>query len=642
MDARTNTITLAAPTDRRLPIGAEVIHGRTHVRVWAPASARVDVELPSAALALTREPDGYFSGWINARAGDRYRFRLDSGDQCYPDPASRYQPDGPHGSSQIVDPGTFEWHDQGWQGPSLEGAVIYELHPGTFTQEGTWNAAVEQLPELASLGITVIELMPVAEFDGRFGWGYDGVDLFAPSHLYGTPDELRRFVDCAHTAGLAVVLDVVYNHLGPAGNYLKAFSPAYFTSRHENEWGEAINFDGNDAGPVRDFFIANARYWIDEFHFDGLRLDATQQIFDASRSHILTEIQGEVRRAGAGRTTLLIAESESQDSRLVTATVAGGHGLDAVWNDDFHHSAMVALTGKAEAYYSDTSGEPQELVSAVKYGYLFQGQYYEWQEKGRGTPALKVDPARFVSYLQNHDQIANSAAGRRGHLLTSPGRWRAMTTLLLLMPATPMLFQGQEFAASSPFLYFADFDAELMEAVRKGRAEFLMQFPSVNGYQARHGLDDPGDQSTFSRCKLDFTERTTHAAVYALHRDLLALRRETPAFSLQRHGHVDGAVLSSSAFVVRFFGEEPNDDRLLIVNLGADTRRRTFAEPLLAPPRERHWRVQWSSEEPKYGGTGTPDVLPGQRWQIPGEAAVVLEPCARLALVTKGPKRRTA
>jgi maltooligosyltrehalose trehalohydrolase len=614
-----------------------------HVRVWAPAASRVDVELSSGTATLAPEGGrGYFSGWIDARGGDRYHLRLDSGDALYPDPASRYQPEGPHRASQIVDPRTFEWHDEAWQGPSLEGAVIYELHPGTFTTEGTWTAAAEQLAELASLGITIIELMPVAEFDGRFGWGYDGVDLFAPSHLYGTPDDLRRFVDRAHAAGLAVMLDVVYNHLGPVGNYLKAFSPAYFTSRYGNEWGEAINFDGDDAGPVREFFVANAGYWIDEFHIDGLRLDATQQIFDASSTHILTEIQDEVRRAANGRRTLLVAESETQDVRLLTPPAEGGNGLDAVWNDDFHHSAMVALTGKAEAYYSDTYGEPQELISAAKYGYLFQGQHYEWQKKGRGTPALKMDPARFVTYLQNHDQIANSAAGRRGHLLTSPGRWRAMTTLLLLMPSTPMLFQGQEFAASSPFLYFADFDAELMKAVRAGRAEFLMQFPSVQGYQSRHALDDPGDEATFARCKLDFGERQAHAETYALHRDLLALRRETAAFRLQRRGHVDGAVLSPAALVLRFFGEQPDDDRLVIMNTGADIRRRSFAEPLLAPPAGRHWRVLWSSEDPRYGGTGTPDVLPDQCWRIPGETAVVIEPCAILPLSLNSRTRRTA
>jgi maltooligosyltrehalose trehalohydrolase len=281
-------------------------------------------------------------------------------------------------------------------------------------------------------------------------------------------------------------------------------------------------------------------------------------------------------------------------------------------------------------------------VSAAKYGYLYQGQYYDWQRKARGTPALAIDPARFVCYLQNHDQIANSATGRRGHLLTSPGRWRAMTTLLLLAPATPLLFQGQEFAASSPFLYFADFDEELIAAVRKGRAEFLMQFPSARGYHARHRLDDPGDESTFTRCKLDFSERSVHADAYALHKDLLALRRGTPAFSLQRRGYVDGAVLSPSAFALRFFGETTDDDRLLVVNLGAGIRQRSFAEPLLAPPPARQWRLRWSSEDPKYGGTGSPDVLPQQRWHIPGEIAFVLEPCVLTVCAPDGPRRRSA
>jgi maltooligosyltrehalose trehalohydrolase len=516
------------------------------------------------------------------------------------------------------------------------------MHAGTFTPDGTWRAAARELPELARLGITMIELMPVAEFEGRFGWGYDGVDLFAPAHVYGRPDDLRAFVDRAHALGVAVVLDVVYNHLGPAGNYLRAFSPAYFTDKYENEWGDAINFDGDDAAPVREFFTTNAAYWIDEYHIDGLRLDATQQIFDQSPEHVLAAIGRAAREAARGRGVILIAENEPQDTRLVRPVDEGGYGLDALWNDDFHHSAIVALTGRREAYYSDTHGTPQELVSAAKYGYLFQGQYYAWQRQPRGTPSIGVAPARFVSYLQNHDQVANSALGLRGHRLSSPGRWRAMTALMLLMPSTPMLFQGQEFASSAPFLYFADFDAELGAAVRKGRAEFLTQFPSVADFEQRGELADPGDPSTFYRCKLDVRERESHAEIYRLHEDLLRLRRSDPTFSRQRSGELDGAVLSASAFALRFRGAEPAADRVVAVNLGCDLDRPSFAEPLLAPPAGYDWSLKWATDDPRYGGGGIPEIWPRGGWHLPGESVIVLEPGASRLPPRPPLKRRTA
>jgi maltooligosyltrehalose trehalohydrolase len=547
----------------------------------------------------------------------------------YPDPASRFQPHGPHGPSEIVDPTSFQWTDAAWPGVQLKGQALYELHVGTFTLEGTWIAAERELPELARLGVTLVELMPIAEFDGRFGWGYDGVDLYAPFHGYGSPDDMRQFVNRAHELGLGVILDVVYNHLGPSGNYLRPFTPSYFTDRYENEWGDAINFDGDDAGPVREFFISNAGYWIDEFHLDGFRMDATQQIFDRSPEHILIAIQRKVREAARGRSTLVYAENEPQDSRLIRPPEQGGYGLDALWNDDFHHSAMVAVTGRAEAYYSDTRGDPQEFISAAKYGYLFQGQYYAWQRKPRGTPSRDVEPARWISYLQNHDQIANSTLGRRGHQQTCPAKWRAMTAVLLLLPSTPLLFQGQEFSASAPFLYFADFEGELADAVRRGRAEFLSQFPSVLGYLARRPLHDPDDVQTFERCKLDFRERVAHGPVYTMHRDLLRLRRDTPAFSQQRPGGVDGAVLSASAFLLRFFGDEPDGDRLLLVNLGADVVRPSFAEPLVAPVSSCMWLVDWASEDPVYGGGGIPDLMHDGRWRLPAESAVVLAPAPR-------------
>jgi maltooligosyltrehalose trehalohydrolase len=613
---------------RRLPVGAEIHpEGGVHFRVWAPRRKKVEAVLEggraSGAWPLLPDGKGYFSGVVGAaRSGTLYRFRLD-GEGPFPDPASRFQPDGPHGPSQVVDPAAFAWTDGHWRGLPLEGQVMYEMHAGTFTREGNWDAAAAQLPHLAGAGITVLELMPVAEFPGRFGWGYDGVDLFAPSRLYGTPDDLRRFVDRAHAAGLGVILDVVYNHLGPDGCYLGQFAGDYFSDRYKNEWGKPINFDGAHSAPVREFFIANAGYWIDEFHMDGLRLDATQQMFDASAVHVLQEITARVREAARGRATLVVAENEPQQVKLVRPVEDGGYGMDALWNDDFHHSAQAALTGRNEAYYSDYHGTPQELVSAVKWGYLFQGQRFAWQNKLRGTPTQGIAPATFVNYLQNHDQVANSAFGLRGHALADAGRYRALTALTMLAPGTPMLFQGQEFASSSPFLFFADHKPELAAAVRQGRAEFLSQFPSVATPEVRERLSDPGDPATFERCKLDFGERERHAEAYALHCDLLRLRKDDAVFASQRRGAVDGAVLGPEAFVLRYFGTD-GDDRLVLLNLGGDLHLAAAPEPLLAPPERKHWRTLWSSEHPRYGGAGTPELETQRGWRVPARSAVVL------------------
>jgi maltooligosyltrehalose trehalohydrolase len=549
-----------------------------------------------------------------------YRYLLESG--SFPDPASRFQPDGPHGPSQIVDASTFKWIDQGWAGIPGEGQVIYEMHLGTFTPAGTWAAAQGELAELADLGITVIEVMPVAEFPGRFGWGYDGVDLFAPTRLYGQPDDFRRFINHAHAAGLGVILDVVYNHFGPDGNYLKHFSENYFAPHYKNEWGEAINFDGNQSGPVREFFCANAAYWIEEFHLDGLRLDATHQIFDTSPENIQSVIGRHVRKAGRGRATFVVAENEAQNPVLVRPLENAGYALDALWNDDFHHSARVALTGQAGAYYSDFSGTPQELVSTIKRGFLYQGQYPTWQGKPRGAPSLDLRPEHFVNYLQNHDQVANSLRGLRAHQIGSPGRVRALTALLLLGPATPMLFQGQEFGASAPFLFFADHQAELSRLVAEGRKKLLSQFSAIANAESQSCLAPPHAVETFQRCKIDLSERTRHAEWYALHRDLLRLRRHDPVFSRPRRGGVDGAVLGPEAFVLRFFGLD-NQDRLVFVNLGLELPLESIAEPLLANSEGWVWQQVWSSESPRYGGNGTPPVRTEKGWRLPGQSSVV-------------------
>jgi maltooligosyltrehalose trehalohydrolase len=632
---------------RRFPIGAKVVAGGgVDFRVWAPRAKSVAVELwPSntpqgnqeaasdrAIHPLVPEEAGYFRGHVQtARAGMLYQFRTDAG--SFPDPASRFQPEGPHGPSQIVDPASFQWTDRNWRGVSREGQVIYEMHIGAFTPEGTWRAAMEQLPELARLGITTLEVMPVADFCGKFGWGYDGVNMFAPARLYGSPDDLRAFVNRAHEVGLGVILDVVYNHFGPDGNYLGHFSRDYFSERYKNEWGEPINFDDKNPGPVREFFLANAAYWIEEFHMDGLRLDATQQIFDSSPTHILTEIGRAVREAGRGRATYLVNENERQHTRLVRHPDDGGYGLDALWNDDFHHTARVALTGRNEAYYTDYKGTPQEFISAIKWGYLFQGQWYKWQGQRRGTPALDLGPESFVNFIQNHDQIANSLHGHRIHQLTSPGRFKAITTLLLLAPQTPMLFMGQEFAASAPFLYFADHNPDLAKRVAQGRAEFLKQFKSFACPECEGIQNNPESEKTFRQCILDFSEREENREIYDLHRDLLKLRREHPVFAKPRKRGVDGAVLGSEAFVLRYFAGEAGDsasgdnqERLLVVNLGSDLNLNPAPEPLLAPPRGFCWKTIFSTESAIYGGGGTPPIESEENWWLPGHAAVVLAP----------------
>jgi maltooligosyltrehalose trehalohydrolase len=614
----------SAPVWRRLPVGAEVgPEGSVHFRVWAPKTNRVEVDLGDRRVALDTGRDGYHGGFVpSLQPGARYRYHLDGG-PGYPDPASRFQPEGPHGPSEVIDPRSFPWTDAAWRGGSPD-RVVYELHVGTFTTEGTWAAAARELPELARLGITTVELLPVADFVGDFGWGYDGVNPFAPTRLYGRPDEFRAFVDRAHAVDLAVILDVVYNHLGADGNYLGQFAPDYFTARHRTDWGPALNFDGAGSGPVREYFVANAGYWIDEFHLDGLRFDATQDIHDDSPEHVLAAMARHARTTAGRRAVYLVAENEPQNVTLVRPASAGGYGLDALWNDDFHHSAMVALTGRAEAYYSGYAGTPQELISTMKRGYLYQGQRYAWQDKARGTPAGDVSPAAFVTYLQNHDQIANSLGGVRGHRLTSPGQYRAMTALLLLSPATPLLFQGQEFAASSPFLYFADLPAELAKVVRAGRAAFLAQFPSLAAPESQAALPDPADRLTFERSKLDWSERTRHGAAHALHVDLLRLRREDPTLGAHASG-IDGAVIGPDALVLRFFGRGGDvNDRLLLVNLGRDLTLGSMAEPLLAPPLGARWQLLWSSEAIRYGGSGTPDLDPAEAWRLPGHAAVVL------------------
>jgi maltooligosyltrehalose trehalohydrolase len=625
----------------RLRIGAEIDKGGgVHFRVWAPKHLRVEVVLeagPGApdVVALQAEGQGYFAGSAaNAHAGTRYRYRLGGhDDDLYPDPASRYQPEGPHGPSEVVDLSSFHWTDHDWPGMvGIEGQVLYELHIGTFTREGTWAAAAGQLDHLAELGVTVLEIMPVAEFTGTFGWGYDGVNLFAPFHHYGTPDDLRRFVDQAHALGLAVILDVVYNHMGPDGNYLAKFSDDYFSRARKSEWGDTPNYDGPSSQPVRDFVLANVAYWIEEYHFDGMRVDATQGLFDSGSVHILEEIARQMRASAGRRRVLVVGENEPQRARLLRGSDRGGLGFDMLWSDDFHHAAVAAVTGIREAYFGDYVGSPQELVSLLKRGWLYQGQWSLRQGKRRGSPALDLAPAVFIAYLQNHDQIANMALGKRLHTETSSGRLRALTALWLLGPATPLLFQGQEFAAATPFHYFSDAPHEVAETMLRSRRKFLGQFPSLATAEMQARVPSPSNREIFEQSKLDPArrEKGVHAEALALHRDLLRLRREdTTLRAGQRRGALDGAVLGPDALVIRWF--DPNElgqDRLLLLNLGVELRLGVIAEPLLAPPVENlKWRVLWSSESPQYGGRGTPEPeTEAQNWRLTGHAALLMAP----------------
>jgi maltooligosyltrehalose trehalohydrolase len=619
---------------RRYPIGAELIRpNQTHFRLWAPKAKQVDLVLEPTSdknakrsfHPLEPEATGYFSGSANVGAGTRYRFRINGAQDFHPDPASRFQPDGPHGSSEVIDPTKFPWTDAKWPGVKLKGQIIYEMHVGVFTPEGTWRAAADQLPELARIGITVVEVMPIADFPGNFGWGYDGVDLFAPTRLYGTPNDLRYFVNRAHSLGLAVILDVVYNHFGPDGNYLGVFSANYLRRGSANDWGDSINFDGPNSAPVREFFITNGRYWIEEFHFDGFRFDATESIFDKSDEHIIGAIGRAARRAAGPRSIILVAENERQNVKLIRPRREGGDDLDGVWNDDFHHSAIVALGRKREAYYTDYLGAPQEFISAAKYGYLFQGQPYSWQEAPRGTVALDAPPEAFVAFIENHDQVSNTIAGQRVRFDTSPGRYRAMAALLLLGPWTPLLFQGQEFGASRPFLYFSDIgDDHLREAIRKGRFKFLSQFPSLASKETQKQLPIPTDANSFTRCKLDFSERKKNKPLYDLHIDLIKLRREDSRFREQKAGGVDGAVLGAKSFALRYFAQR-NDDRLLLVNFGKAQPLKPMPEPLLAAPLGFEWATLWSSDSKRYGGPGTTPVATQDNWTLPAESAIALQ-----------------
>lgn len=615
---------------RRFPIGAELLEdGRASFRVWAPDRKKCHVILQNGheeanRFALEKEANGYFSGVFSvAKNGTRYGYTLDGDSRVFADPASRCQPDGPSGLSCLVDP-EFPWTDSEWKGIDAHGQVIYEMHIGTFTEEGTWTAAVAELKRLRDLGITALEIMPVAECPGRFNWGYDGVLMFAPYHVYGTPDDMRKFIDYAHSLNLGVILDVVYNHFGIAENYIYEFSKFFKSNRYKNEWADAINFDGDQSKPVREFFVANAQYWIEEFHLDGFRFDAIQAIFDSSTPHIMSEITDAAKTSAGSKKLYLSAEIEPQDVRAVRPTSEDGFGATSMWNDDFHHLSRVTATNRNAAYFSDYTAHAQEYISAIKYGFIYQGQRSQWQNKRRGSPTFGLTAHHFVCFLQNHDQVANTGTGERLHQLTSPGRYRALTALWLLMPQTPLFFQGQEYCADTPFRFFADFQDDFGKSVAKGRADFLSQFPDLASKEGTQSLPNPTQYQTFMNCRLSIRERDANNDMTQFHSDLLKLRKTDPLFSRQRADLLDGAVINDDCFLIRYFGDE-GADRLLIVNFGKDLKYQRIAQPLLATPVGRKWSILWSSDSTSYGGRGTMTVLENDQWFFPGESTYVFE-----------------
>ncbi len=506
--------------------------GGTRFCLWAPAARTVNLVLgPEREHLMQASGQGWHSLHVaDVGAGARYHFRLDDG-SLVPDPASRRNPDGVHGASEVVDPQAYAWHDADWVGRPWHEAVVYELHVGSFTPEGTFAAAQHKLADLAALGITAIELMPLADAPGARNWGYDGVLHFAPASSYGTPDELRALVDHAHGLGLMVLIDVVYNHFGPDGNYLHGYCPAFFNPAHQTPWGAAINYDGADNATVREFFVANALYWTEEFHCDGLRLDAVHQIRDGSALHIVEEI-AKALDAGPGvdRHVHLVLENDThQASRLLRDDEGVPRASTAQWNDDLHHAAHVLLTGETDGYYADYADQPaQALAKAFAEGYIFQGQMAQHHGAPRGEPSAHLSPTAFISFLQNHDQIGNRAMGERLSALADARQLDALYACLLLSPHIPMLFMGEEFAASTPFLYFCDFEGELAQAVSNGRRNEFKRFAVFADAAARARIPDPNAAATFVQSKLRWDERDTppHAERLVLVQHLLALRRQ--------------------------------------------------------------------------------------------------------------------
>jgi maltooligosyltrehalose trehalohydrolase len=551
---------------------------------------------------LAREDAGTWAGFVpDIGAGARYRFRIE-GRGAFPDPYSRSQPDGPHGASEVVDPAAFPWRDDAWPGLAPQGLVIYELHVGAYTTDGTFDALISELDALWELGVSAIELMPVAECPGSRNWGYDGVNLFAPSHNYGGPDGLRRLVDAAHARGLGIILDVVYNHFGPDGNYLGQYAREYVTQRYSTPWGDAVNYDGERSGMMRRFTVDNACHWIEEYHIDGLRLDATFAIFDGSERHILEEIATAARAAAPGRGIVLIAETHENDARYVRPAAASGFGFDALWSDDFHHAVHTTASHEHSGYYADYDGTRAQLARTIERGWLFEGQPREQGGGTRGTPSDGLAAWNFVYCIQNHDQVGNRAFGRRFSHLVGAGLDRPWGALLLLLPYTPMIFMGQEFAASSRFYYFTDHKPELGRLITEGRRRDSARLAGFDDERQQQEIPDPQAVETFLASKLQLGERREGIGqqTWLLYRELLALRRTDAVLARQDRFRMRAHVSGDLLLVHLWHGRE---HRLVAANfgVGVDAAPEALGVPkgLLTP----RWRAVLSTDERRFGGT---------------------------------------
>nr|WP_245430835.1 malto-oligosyltrehalose trehalohydrolase [Rhodoplanes roseus] len=558
----------------------------TRFRLWAPKHEQVILDMPAMRRQTPMqrtEQDWHEVVVDDAGPGTLYRFVLPDG-LAVPDPGSRFQPEDVHGPSEVIDPTAFPWTDAGWRGRPWEEAVVYELHVGTFTPDGTFRAAIDKLDHLVALGVTAIELMPVADFPGQRNWGYDGVLPFAPDAAYGRPDDLKALVDAAHAKALMVLLDVVYNHFGPDGNYLAAYAPI-FTERHHTPWGAAVNFDADGADTVRALVLENAVSWIDEYHFDGLRLDAVHAILDDSEHHILDEIARTVRAAAPDRHVHLMLENEENDAELLTRDNHGRPGLyTAQWNDDVHHVLHCAASGESGGYYADYAGDTDKLGRALAEGFAFQGETMPYRGSARGTPATGLPTTAFVAFIQNHDQVGNRAFGDRITAFARADAVRAIVSVYLLLPQIPMLFMGEEWGAAQPFPFFCDFAEPLASAVRDGRRAEFARFPEFQDPAQRDRIPDPTMPDTFLSAKLDWTapSRKEHAAWLALYRDLLAIRHREIVPRLRGTGAGRYAVLRQGAVQVEW--SLGGSTLRLVANLSADP-----LDGVAVPPGDQLW-----------------------------------------------------
>ncbi len=606
------------------PMGANVAGGGVSFRVWAPDASRIEVRIGDALTPMRQDDAGVWSALVPAIGpGMRYRYRVnDTWD--YPDPYSRSQPDGPHGHSEVIDPAAYAWHDAGWRGPALRGLVIYELHVGTYTSAGTFDALIDELEELKRLGVTAIELMPVAEFPGAHNWGYDGVDLFAVSHRYGGPGGLRRLVDAAHGRGMAIILDVVYNHFGPDGNYLLQFADAYLTDRHVTPWGDAINFDGPGSEMVRRFVIDNARAWLSEYHIDGLRLDATFAIVDQSRRHILEELVTEARASAGNRRVLLIGETYENDARYLRAPADGGFGFDAVWADDFHHVVHTIASREQSGYFADYAGTIEELATTINRGWLFQGQHSRHFGESRGTSSEGLSAEQFIFCIQNHDQVGNHAFGRRFSHQMGAGAHRLWSALLLLLPYTPLLFMGQEFAASSRFYYFTDHKTDLGRDVTKGRRAEFARMANFDETQQQQ-IPDPQAPETFAEARLHLSERdeAANGEVYRMYQALLALRRRDRVLSRQDRAAMSAVACGEHVLLVHMC--HGRDHRLIAMNtaVGVDGSAEALGVSLILAAKA--WRPVFSTDERRFGGSADQIRFDERLISLPPQSVTWLE-----------------